>query len=195
MTRIVAGAARGRRLAVPPGRSTRPTSDRAREGLFSALEAALGSLAGARVLDLYAGSGAVGLEAASRGAAAVTLVESDRRAADVIRANAAVVAPDRARVVAAPVSRWLQGASGPAYDVVFLDPPYDLPDATVMAVLTGLAERSLLGPGAIVVLERASRGGEPAWPPGFTGERSRRYGEATLWYGRAAGAPAEPSEQ
>jgi 16S rRNA (guanine966-N2)-methyltransferase len=195
MTRIVAGAARGRRLAVPPGRSTRPTSDRAREGLFSALEAALGSLAGARVLDLYAGSGAVGLEAASRGAAAVTLVESDRRAADVVRANAAVVAPDRARVVAAPVFRWLQGATGPAYDVVFLDPPYDLPNATVMAVLTGLAERSLLGPGAIVVLERATRGGEPAWPPGFTGERSRRYGEATLWYGRAAGAPAEPSDQ
>ena len=195
MTRIVAGAARGRRLAVPPGRGTRPTSDRAREGLFSALEAALGSLAGTRVLDLYAGSGAVGLEAASRGAAAVTFVESDRRAAEVIRANAAVVAPDRARVVAAPVSRWLQGASGPAYDVVFLDPPYDLPDATVMAVLTGLAERSLLGPGAIVVLERPTRGGEPVWPPGFTGERSRRYGEATLWYGRAAGAPAEPSDQ
>jgi 16S rRNA (guanine966-N2)-methyltransferase len=195
VTRIVAGAARGRRLAVPPGRGTRPTSDRAREGLFSALESMLGAFAGLRVLDLYAGSGAVGLEAASRGAAAVTLVESDRRAAEVARANADTVAPRTAHVVAATVARWLATADVEPYDVVFLDPPYELPDRDVAAVLSGLVQRGLLARRAVVVVERATRGDEPAWPPGVEGLRSRRYGEATLWYGRAAGAPSEaPSE-
>ena len=195
MTRIVAGAARGRRLSVPPGRGTRPTSDRAREGLFSALESLVGAFAGLRVLDLYAGSGAVGLEAASRGAAAVTLVESDRRAADTARANSEAVAPGRARVVAAPVARWLATAAEAPYDVVFLDPPYELPDRDVGEVLAGLADRGLLAPDAVVVVERPTRGTEPAWPPGVEALRSRRYGEATLWYGRAAGAPPETRDQ
>lgn len=186
MTRVVAGAARGRRLAVPPGTGTRPTSDRAREALFSALEAQLGTLAGARVLDLYAGSGAVGLEALSRGAVHALLVESDPRAADVARANARSLGLPGAQVVHARVERVLAAPPPAAYDVVFADPPYGTGDAEVAAVLTALRTRAWVLPGALVVLERSSRGSGPPWPPGYDALRSRRYGEATLWYGRAA---------
>ncbi len=187
MTRVVAGAARGRRLAVPPGRGTRPTSDRAREGLFSTLEALRGSLAGARFLDLYAGSGAVGLEALSRGAAHVLLVESDGAAARTVRANADAVGLPGAEVRSLKVERLATAPPRvPAYDVVFLDPPYDMDDEATRVVLAALRERGWLAAGALVTVERASRGPEWAWPAGFAGERSRRYGEATLWYGRAA---------
>jgi 16S rRNA (guanine966-N2)-methyltransferase len=196
VTRVIAGAARGRRLAVPAGRHTRPTSDRAREGLFSAVESLRGSLAGARVLDLYAGSGAVGLEALSRGAAEVLLVESDPRTAAVLRANAAAVGLAGARIVVAPVERLVaQDADGPAYDVVFLDPPYPLSDAAVAAVLTQALDHHWVARDATVVVERATRGGTFRWPAGFTAGRSRRYGEGTFWYGRAvrlgADAPAD----
>ncbi len=187
MTRVVAGAARGRRLAVPPGRGTRPTSDRAREGLFSTLEALLGTLSGRRFADLYAGSGAVGLEALSRGAASVLLVEEDRAALSTLRANVAAVGLPGATVVAGDVARLGgSGHAGEAYDVVFLDPPYALPDDAVRAVLTDLAAGRWLAPGAVVVVERETRGGPFAWPGGFTGDRDRRYGEGSLWYGRAA---------
>ena len=129
MTRIIAGAARGRRLAVPPGAGTRPTSDRAREALFSTLESLLGAWAGRRVLDLYAGSGAVGLEALSRGAAHALLVESDARAARTLAANVATLGLRRRRGAARPGRAGRRpGLPGPAYDVVFADPPYDLAD-------------------------------------------------------------------
>lgn len=188
MTRVIAGAARGRRLAVPAGHGTRPTSDRAREGLFSTLEALRGTLAGARVLDLYAGSGAVGLEALSRGAAAALLVEADRKAARVVRANVEALALPGADVHAGPVDRLVAGAGpSPAYDVVFLDPPYDLADDQVRGVLEAARDHGWLAEGAVVVVERATRGGPWAWPAGIVEVRSRRYGEATLWYGRAAG--------
>src|SRR5512135_696597 len=125
MTRVVAGTAGGRRLAVPRGQSTRPTSDRAREGLFSALESMLGGLAGARVLDLYAGSGAVGLEAASRGAVAVLLVESDRRALEAVRANVAALGLPGTQVRGDTVERVAAVPNpGAPYDLAFLDPPY-----------------------------------------------------------------------
>ncbi len=193
MTRLIAGVAGGRRLAAPPGRGTRPTSDRAREGLFSALASLCGDLAGLRVLDLYAGSGAVGLEALSRGAAQAWLVESDPRAASVIRANAAEVGLAGAQVLAEKVERFAAaprepGRLGPdvAFDVVFLDPPYAVADADVRAVLAALAAGGVLAPDAVVVVERGSRSGAFDWPSGFVGLRSRRYGEATLWYGRAA---------
>jgi 16S rRNA (guanine966-N2)-methyltransferase len=181
--RIVAGAAGGRRLAVPPGGGTRPTSDRAREGLFSAVEAMLGGLAGARVVDLYAGSGAVGLEALSRGARHALLVESHPRAVRVLRANVAAVGLAGAEVRPAPVERVLAGAPPQPYDLAFLDPPYDLPDDDVRAALVALAARWLAGD-AVVVVERAAHGGAPDWPPGLVADRSRRYGDAVLWYGR-----------
>lgn len=186
MTRIVAGRAKGRRLAVP-AEGTRPTSDRAREALFSALEAALlprGGMAGARFLDLYAGSGAVGLEALSRGAAEVLLVESDRGAAQVLRRNVDVVDLDGATVQVAAVEQLARSTAGTRYDVVFLDPPYALADADVAEVLTSLAGRRWLAADALVVVERASRAPDFQWPPGFEGLRSRRYGEATMWFGR-----------
>jgi len=132
MTRIISGSARGRRLAVPPGSSTRPTSDRAREALFSTIESLIRSFAGARVLDLYAGSGAVGLEALSRGADHVLLVESDPAAARTIRDNATKTGLAGAEVRAEPVERLLAGgAPASPYDVVFLDPPYEVADDAV----------------------------------------------------------------
>lgn len=189
MTRIIAGAARGRRLAVPKGTVTRPTSDRAREGLFATVTAILGSLSGMAVLDLYAGSGAVGLEALSRGAAQVVLVEADAGAAQVIRANLAAVGLPGGRVVCGKVQPFLDRgpAAGGAFDLVVADPPYAMPASEVTGMLIALAGRSWLAPGALVAVERATRAGPLPWPAGYAPDRSRQYGEATFWYGLAAG--------
>ena len=173
MTRIVAGTHRGRPLRVPPGSATRPTADRAREGMFSSLQSLL-DLEGATVLDLYAGSGALGLEALSRGAAAATLVESDERAVAVLRANVDGLGLP-ATVAALPVERFLAGEPQP-YDLVLLDPPYELDVDPVLAALLPWAAD-------VVVVERRTRGPAPTWPEGLEALRSRRYGEATLWYG------------
>ena len=190
MTRVIAGTAGGRRLATAGGRTTRPTSDRTREGLFATVVTILGDLDGATVLDLYAGSGAVGLEALSRGAADVLLVEADSRAAQVIRQNIAVVDLPGARLVADRVERVLgRGPDGPPRDFVFADPPYAVSDEELRQVLVALLEPGWLAPGALVAVERSTRSGPPNWPPGYEFDRSRRYGEATLWYGLAAGAP------
>ncbi|MFC8850847.1 MULTISPECIES: 16S rRNA (guanine(966)-N(2))-methyltransferase RsmD [unclassified Micromonospora] len=185
MTRIVAGTLGGRRIAAPPGAGTRPTSDRVREALFSAVQADV-DLAGARFADLYAGSGAVGLEALSRGAAHVLLVESDARAARVVRENiAALRAAPAARLVTGKVATVLAaGPDGGPYDVVFADPPYAVPDADVTAMLAALVGGGWLATDALVVVERSSRTGPVDWVEGVTAERSRRYGETMLWYGR-----------
>jgi 16S rRNA (guanine966-N2)-methyltransferase len=174
VTRIIAGTAGGRTLVVPPGTTTRPTADRAREAMFSSLMS-LTDLEGATVLDLYAGSGALGLEALSRGAAAATLVEDDPRALAAIRSNAeALDLP--ATVVDADVSAFLGGPPS-AYDVVVLDPPYELDvDPVLVALVPWVA------PDGVVVVERRTRGPAPVAPEGLVAERSRRYGEATLWY-------------
>ncbi|WP_121252249.1 16S rRNA (guanine(966)-N(2))-methyltransferase RsmD [Nocardioides ferulae] len=187
MTRIIAGSAKGRRLATPRGASTRPTSDRVREALFSAVVAWCGSLHELRFLDLYAGSGAVGLEAWSRGAGAVTLVEQDRRTAALIGQNAQTLGA-RVEVVAAATATVLARTPPTPYDVAFLDPPYPLADELVAADLGSLVERGWLAPGALVVVERSARSAEPVWPAGFTDCRQRRYGETALWYGHAADA-------
>jgi 16S rRNA (guanine966-N2)-methyltransferase len=189
MTRIVAGVAGGRRLSVPAGRGTRPTADRAREGLFATVLAIRGPLDGARVLDLYAGSGAVGLEALSRGASDVLLVESDARAARVIQANIEAVRLPGARLVTSRAERVLARGPGdhPPRDLVFADPPYVTSADEVQRMLTALRDRGWLAPGALVVVERATRSGPVTWPAGYLPDRSRGYGEATLWYGLAAG--------
>ncbi|WP_418058388.1 16S rRNA (guanine(966)-N(2))-methyltransferase RsmD [Pimelobacter simplex] len=186
MTRIIAGAAGGRRLQTPKGDQTRPTSDRVREALFSAVEAWAGSLQGLRVLDLYAGSGALGLEAWSRGAAAVTLVESDRRTADLVRANARSIGCDAAQVLARPVAAVLAEApAGEPYDLVVADPPYPLTDEAVAADLAALAAHGWLAPDALVIVERSRRSPAPLWPSALVplaGKRGqRKYGETTLW--------------
>lgn len=184
MTRVIGGTAGGRRLAVPRGTSTRPTSDRAREGLFASVLSELGSLDGKRVLDLYAGSGAVGLEALSRGAGHVLLVESDAPAAAVIKANVATVGITGAAVVTDRAERLLGRPPGPAdgYDLVFADPPYAVTAEAVTRILTLLAG-GWLADDALVVVERATRSGALEWPPGYLPGKSRRYGEATFWYG------------
>ncbi len=187
MTRIIAGSAGGRRLAVPAG--ARPTSDRAREGLFASVAASRGALAGAHVADLYAGSGAVGLEALSRGAAGAILVESGRAAVRVIQANIQTLGLPGAELRAGLVERVLARGLGPLppRDFVFADPPYATSAAEVTRVLELLARHGWLAAGALVVIERATRSGAVAWPPGFEQERARKYGEGTLWYGLAAG--------
>jgi 16S rRNA (guanine966-N2)-methyltransferase len=217
MTRVIAGEARGRRLAVPPGTTTRPTSDRAREGLFASLLSELGDLDGKRVLDLYAGSGAVGLEALSRGASLVLLVESDARAVAVIKANVATVGLKGATVATDRAERMLSSPGAAAFspeeprptiprslpegpfDLVFADPPYALTEAALNRVLTLLTD-GWLADGALVVIERATRSGPLDWPPGYLPVKSRRYGEATFWYGwygsgADAGQPQETVSQ
>lgn len=189
MTRVIAGTARGRRLKVPPG-VTRPTSDRVRESLFASLEHELGGLTGVRVLDLFAGSGALGLEAASRGATSVVLVERDRAAAAIARGNSAVVAADGVEVVTASVAAFLAGPPRPA-DLVLLDPPYAMPAPEVDGVLAQLC-RGWLAPGAVVVVERAAQGGALAWPPPLRALRERTYGSTTLWYGQRECVEEEP---
>jgi 16S rRNA (guanine966-N2)-methyltransferase len=184
VTRVIAGIAGGRRIAVPAGRDTRPTSDRAREGLFSTVLALLGPLDGRRVADLYAGSGAVGLEALSRGAGHALLVESHARAARVIRDNIALLGLPGAELVADRVERVVRRGCDAPYDLIFADPPYALENDEVTGLLGSLRDNGWTAPDTLIVVERAGRGGPLAWPPGYTAERERRYGEAVLWYGR-----------
>jgi 16S rRNA (guanine966-N2)-methyltransferase len=189
MTRIIGGLAGGARLHVPL-RGTRPTSERVREALFGALDAR--SLCdGATVLDLFAGSGALGLEAASRGAESVVLVERDRAAAKVATRNAEAVAKAgaaRALVEQVAVSSYLQ-RSGRSFDLVFVDPPYDLPDDALTAVLIDLAP--LLRHPATVVVERARKAG-PLEPPGDLAlERTRDYGDTALHFLTTTGSLAD----
>ena len=189
MTRIIAGAHGGRRLAAPAGSQTRPTSDRVREALFSSLSA-LTDLDGARFADLYAGSGAVGLEALSRGATFALLVESDAKASRIIRDNiVALRAGDAARLVTGKVSQVLAvPPDGGPFDVVFADPPYALGDDELAEMQRCLVANGWLAADAVVAIERSTRavprGGTLSWVDGITAERSRRYGETTLWYGR-----------
>ena len=168
-----------------PGTGTRPTSDRVREALFSRLEH-LDVVDGARVLDLYAGSGALGLEAASRGAGEVTLVDSARAAVDACRRNIAALELPGVRVVSAPVAAHLARPGEPC-DLVFLDPPYDVEEPALAAVLTALVPR--LAPGAVVVVERSGRSPEPTWPTGLVTFERRDYGETALWFAEPTAAP------
>lgn len=198
MTRIVAGAAGSLALAVPTT-GTRPTSDRVREAVFSALDAR-DLVRGSRVVDLYAGSGALGLEAASRGAASVRLVERGRQAAEVCRRNARALSralPGADVQVRATSVRSFLGAEPGPFDLVFADPPYELGEAELAETLLLLAPR--LAPGGMVVVERSSRSPEPTWPHPLVPERRRTYGETAVWIATAdrtddSGQPAAPSQ-
>ena len=185
MTRIIAGVARGRRIQTPRGGATRPTSDRVREALFGSLDAR-GALEGAVVLDLFAGSGALGLEAASRGAEQVVLVDNAREAVAVARSNAAALGLDGVRVVQAPVLRYLSGQDVPRADLVLLDPPYALDEEALATVLTAVDR---VTDEALVVVERDGRSPEPTWPQGWEPEGARRYGDTVLWTAAATLRP------
>lgn len=182
MSRIIAGAAGGLRLTSVPGTGTRPTTDRVKESLFSRLEA-WGMLTDARVLDLFAGSGALGCEAASRGAAHVDLVERDSKALKVAQANARMLnsAVGSEKVVAhrGSVATYLSAHHGP-WDLVLADPPYPLPEHEVTAFLEPLVGR--LGPGAVIMVERSTRSPQPTWPQGLHLLESSKHGETTLWF-------------
>jgi 16S rRNA (guanine966-N2)-methyltransferase len=189
MTRIISGLAGGRRIRTPPGSGTRPTSDRVREALFSRLEH-MDVLQNAKVLDLYAGSGALGLEAASRGAASVVLVESQWSAVSVIRKNIAELGLGGVSVRADTVEKALMG--GPALDderadLVLADPPYDVTDHDLGDVLTLLVAHQWLSEDAFVVVERSARSPQPRWPEGLTGAGERRYGDTKMWFADFAG--------
>jgi len=187
--RIVSGSFRGKTLAAPKGQATRPTSDRARQAIFNILEHAPWSpgVRDARVIDLFAGSGALGFEALSRGAAFCLFVETDEAARGAIRENVEAMGLFGATRVHRRDATDLgtrPGADGPAFDLAFLDPPYA--KGLGETALDRLATGGWLAPDTLVTVERRTRGGDFDWPAGFGELRSRRYGEATLWYGRAA---------
>ncbi len=179
----MAGKAGGRRLKVPP-KGTRPTSERVREALFNALEVA-GELDGSRVLDLYAGSGALGLEALSRGAADAWFVEADRRAADVLRGNVAELRLG-GTVRHSSVEAVVAVPSSVQFDLVLADPPYAVGAASLGTVLASLHSGGWLTDGALIVIERATRDGAPDWPSSFKPLRDKRYGDTALYWAEYA---------
>jgi 16S rRNA (guanine966-N2)-methyltransferase len=190
MSRIIAGSRRGRRIAMPPGNRTRPTSDRVREALFSAITAWAGtaavpaerSLAGLAFCDLYAGSGAVGFEAASRGASPVMLVERDRRTAQLTRTNAEALGL-AVEIITAPVEQVLRRPPAHRFDVVFADPPYELDSGTVSTQLQQLVARAWVGAGSLIVVERSRRTPDLVWPEAAANCWTRTYGETILSFG------------
>jgi 16S rRNA (guanine966-N2)-methyltransferase len=182
VTRIVAGRVGGRRITVPPS-GTRPTSERVREAIFSSV-AARTALAGARVLDLYAGSGALGIEALSRGAAHALFVERDRRAAAVLRRNLADLGLTGAEVRRSSVESVVGQPAEDGYDLVLADPPYGL---DVDGVLSALRHNGWLAKEALLVVERGVRSGEPGWPTGIEQIATRRYGDTLVCYGLCYG--------
>ncbi len=184
MTRIIGGAAGGRSITTPQGDGTRPTADRVREALFSSLESSLGTLHGATFLDVYAGSGAVGLEAASRGASWVTFVERDRAVSSLITANARTLGFDDVDVMPVPAAALGRAQPRVRSTVAFLDPPYDVASDDLAQTLSALAGAGWLAQDAVVVVERSRRSGAWTWPTSFEAERDRRYGDTVLWYGR-----------
>jgi 16S rRNA (guanine966-N2)-methyltransferase len=184
MSRVIAGAAGGSPLTSVPGNLTRPTTDRVKEALFSRLDA-FNVIAGARVLDLYAGSGSLGVESGSRGADSVDLVEFDAKASAVCQKNADLVNTVARRKVVfvhrSKVESFLERtADAVLWDLVFLDPPYPLDEPALAAVLAKLVPH--LGEGAVVVVERSSRSPEPAWPEGMERFAEKKYGETRLWF-------------
>jgi 16S rRNA (guanine966-N2)-methyltransferase len=182
MTRIIAGEYGGRRIQTPKGDGTRPTSDRVREALFSSLESELGGFDDLYVLDLFAGSGALGLESLSRGAEHATFVEQDRRAAAVIRSNIKDLGVEHAEVITWSASAFVERTlQDPRFELVFIDPPYALATDLVTGLVSKLSEYSATD--ALFVVERATR--DPfVWPEGVEPLKHKAYGETTLWYGR-----------
>jgi 16S rRNA (guanine966-N2)-methyltransferase len=179
MTRIIAGIAKGRTLKVPAA-GTRPTSDRVRESIFNSLQHELGSWQDLRVLDLYAGSGAFGLEAMSRGAAHSVAIESHRQACEVIRANAQTTNFD-VKVIQREVLKYVASPSETQFDVVFIDPPYEVSNDEIELVLAALQSGGYLADDAVIVVERSARTDAPTWPISLTSVSERTLGETRVF--------------
>lgn len=184
MTRIIAGRAKGRQLDVPPV-GTRPTSDRVRESVFSSLEHVLGGWDGVNVLDLFAGSGAMGLESLSRGAASAVLVDAGNTACAVMRRNCTKLSLP-GEIAHSKVHRFLAADANRQFDVVFMDPPYELPAVDVRDAVDQLVDRSWLAQGAVIVVERSQHDPQMDWPAGFVDVTRRRFGNTSvsraIWY-------------
>lgn len=186
--RVIAGTAKGRKLISPEGTSARPTSDRAREALFSSLESEFGELNGIRFLDLFAGSGAVSAEAMSRGAKFCTIVESDRAALEIARKNVEMVrstSPDAEAIyIEGEVESFVKRPSNP-YDVIFLDPPYSYPDSDLTEIVSNLQRAGFIASSTLVIVERSSKSKAFLWPTMMRQVKERRYGNAAIYYGEA----------
>lgn len=187
--RVIAGLWRGRRIASPRGTDTRPTADRVREAIFSAVVSRLGTLEGLAALDLYAGSGALGIEALSRGARHVTFVDRDRRAIEQVRANLSALGADPGTytVISADAGRFAAASQvNGGVALLFADPPYRIDAAEVSHILEVLAGSGAIAPGALIVYEHA-RDGAMTWPEGFVGEHARSYGDTGVSLARYEG--------
>ena len=183
--RIIAGSGKGKKLASPTGDGVRPTSDRAREGLFSSLESEFASIRDLNFLDLFAGSGAVGVEALSRGAALVHAVEADREIAEVAIKNFNLLTePSRKhKVFQSKAAKFLESEFPVRYDIIFMDPPYDLPNSEVEVILDTIVVKNLLQPRGLIAIERKSKGTPFAWPQSMELEKIRTYGQGSIFYG------------
>ena len=178
MTRIISGIAKGRTIKVP-STGTRPTSDRVREAVFTSLTSRLGSFSNLKVLDLYAGSGAFALESISRGASGATCVEKHPDSAHIIKANAKTLGFE-VSVKTSDVTTFLKAAATQKFDLIFIDPPYDFPNADIEKVLGLLASGGWLAEEAVVVVERSARGDAFEWPEPFSQAQERIYGETLV---------------
>jgi 16S rRNA (guanine966-N2)-methyltransferase len=192
--RIIAGVAKGRTLSSVSG-ATRPTSDRAREGLFSSLTSEFGDFLGLHVLDLFAGSGAVGFEALSRGATLVHGVENESDAIKTITTNSEIVAnaqpTGKFHLYSRSVERFVSDPAHDQYHLVYIDPPYDLPSSQLEEILRLLAQGNFLKSDAFIAVERRAKGGQFTWPQSYEPVRERNYGQATIYYANAASITPE----
>lgn len=186
--RIIAGSAKGKTLFSPPDARTRPTSDRAREGLFSSLVSEFSSLSGLHFLDLFAGSGAVGVEALSRGAALVHAVEADGEMGNVAIKNFQLVksASGSYRVFHTKAERFLESTDSKekrGYDIIFMDPPYELSNQGIEELLHLISTRDILHPLGMIAIERESKGAPFLWPTPLEEYKVRSYGQGSIYYG------------
>ena len=184
--RIIAGVAKGRTLGSVAG-ATRPTSDRAREGLFSSLTSEFGSFLGLHVLDLFAGSGAIGLEALSRGASIVHVIERDPDAQKTIEKNFELVKKNQPvgefHLYAMPAQRFVTDSAKESYHIVYIDPPFDFTDIEVAEILRRLHTGGFLKDDALIAVERTAKGSKFSWPEGFSPARERNYGAVSIFFG------------
>jgi len=187
--RIVAGVGKGRKLFSPPS-ITRPTSDRAREGLFSSLISTFGTLDGLHFLDLFAGSGAVGVEALSRGAGLVESIENNSESAQVCEKNFELLLNQpnlgKFKVHQTTTFEYINHLANKQFDIIFLDPPYDVTNIEIEKILKKILSNNLLGKFGVIAIERDAKGAAFTWPNGLQEVKVRSYGQGGIHYGSHA---------